>query len=108
MTRNLQIYLRYHSEVLPEDKEYQPGDIVTMDTGIANGTVFDHIGILDDSLNPQGLPKVINIWTTGYRTASMDLLGHQFPISHAKQPEILYRCIAEYILHLLYHGSCFL
>jgi uncharacterized protein YijF (DUF1287 family) len=78
-TRNLQIYFRFHSTVLPRDKDYQPGDIVTMDTGIANGTVFDHIGILDDRLNLRGLPKVINIWTTGYRTASMDLLGNQYP-----------------------------
>ena len=64
-----------------------------MDTKIVNGTKFDHIGIIDDSYDSQGLPKVINVWTTGSRTDSMDLLGNRavlFPFSNGgmkPQPE---------------------
>jgi uncharacterized protein YijF (DUF1287 family) len=54
-------------------------DIVLMDTGIANGTVFDHIGIVDQKKNADGLPLVINIWTVGSQTSAMDLLGKPYP-----------------------------
>ena len=50
-----------------------------MDTGIRNGTEYDHIGIVDDSKDEGGFPRVINIWTTGMRTSSMDLLGGAYP-----------------------------
>lgn len=81
-TRNLQIYFTYHSLALENEigtnmnNHYQPGDIVTMDTGISNGTKFDHIGIVDNSFDNQGFPNIINIWTNGCRTDTMDLLGN--------------------------------
>ncbi len=83
-TRNLNNYFFSNSKILPNDvashpKTFLPGDIVLMDTGIQNGTVFDHIGIIDNSMDGQGFPNVINIWTVGYRTASMDLLGNGYP-----------------------------
>ncbi len=84
-TRNLQTYLNFNSTVLENtitrntQSEFKPGDIVIMDTGIRNGTAFDHIGILDNAQDDQGYPRVINIWTIGYHTLSMDLLGGDYP-----------------------------
>jgi uncharacterized protein YijF (DUF1287 family) len=78
-TRTLRVYFQRHLIALPHDKRFQPGDIVLMNTGIDNGTAFDHIGILDETRDAQGLPKVINIWTVGHHTASMDLLGEAYP-----------------------------
>jgi hypothetical protein len=57
----------------------KPGDIVILDTGIQNGTMFDHIGIVDNEKNDSGNYQVINIWTIGYNTDSMSLLGQEYP-----------------------------
>lgn len=84
-TRNLQIYFQKHALSLAQSigpdnlRQWQAGDLVTFDTGIANGTVYDHIGIVNDAFTNQGFPTVINIWTIGYRTAAMDLLGVNYP-----------------------------
>jgi uncharacterized protein YijF (DUF1287 family) len=51
----------------------RPGDIILMDT-FPSRAGPDHIGILSDRLDPQGLPLVINNWTDGTVTAEMDLL----------------------------------
>jgi uncharacterized protein YijF (DUF1287 family) len=51
----------------------RPGDVVLMDT-FPDRSGPDHIGILSDRLDAQGLPLVINNWTTGTVTAEMDLL----------------------------------
>jgi uncharacterized protein YijF (DUF1287 family) len=51
----------------------RPGDIILMDT-FPNRSGPDHIGILSDRLDDQGLPFVINNWTDGTVTAEMDLL----------------------------------
>jgi uncharacterized protein YijF (DUF1287 family) len=56
-----------------------PGDIVVFDTGIPNGTTFDHIGIVDDQRDKDGNPRAINIWTVGLRTSSMALIGKDYP-----------------------------
>jgi uncharacterized protein YijF (DUF1287 family) len=56
-----------------------PGDIVVFDTGIPNGTAFDHIGIVDDVRDADGAYHAINIWTVGWRTSSMPLLGKTYP-----------------------------
>ena len=77
--RNLQVYFSHHALVLPADDEYGPGHIVTMDTGMPNGIPFDHIGLLDNGKDRQGLPLVINIWAMGLRTESMNLLGESYP-----------------------------
>jgi uncharacterized protein YijF (DUF1287 family) len=56
-----------------------PGDVVVFDTGIANGTPFDHIGIVDDQQDAEGHWRAINIWTLGRRTSSMALIGKPYP-----------------------------
>lgn len=84
-TRNLQIYLTHNAINIfngkgnPDKAKVKSGDIVILDTGIRNGTVFDHIGIVDDEFDGIGKNRVINIWTTGYRTESMSLLGRDYP-----------------------------
>jgi uncharacterized protein YijF (DUF1287 family) len=77
--RTLYPYLGHHAITLPNDSGYQAGDIVLMDTGIVNGTVFDHIGVVGKKKNAAGVPLVINIWTVGYRTAAMELLRKEYP-----------------------------
>lgn len=51
----------------------RPGDIILMDT-FPSRSGPDHIGILSDAVDAQGLPLVINNWTDGTVTAEMDLL----------------------------------
>jgi uncharacterized protein YijF (DUF1287 family) len=58
---------------------FQPGDLVLFETGIANGTPFDHIGVVDEARDADGFPTVINIWTVGAQTASIRLLGERYP-----------------------------
>lgn len=83
-TRNLKTWLDHHARTLtnaPPGKagaQWQPGDIVLMNTGVANGTVYDHIGIVGDSI-AAGRPLVINLWTIGYELAAMDLLDGEYP-----------------------------
>lgn len=77
--RNHFIYFSHHARVLPNDKDYQPGDIVLMDTISGNGTPHDHIGIVSDQKNAQGNYLVINIWTVGYQTNLMNLLKQDYP-----------------------------
>lgn len=63
----------------PEDP-LRPGDVIFMDT-FPSKAGPDHIGILSDRLDDQGLPFVINNWTTGTVTAEMDLLTF-VPVLH--------------------------
>ncbi len=51
----------------------RPGDIILMDT-FPQRAGPDHIGILSDRVDDQGLPYVINNWTDGTVTKEMDLL----------------------------------
>jgi uncharacterized protein YijF (DUF1287 family) len=51
----------------------RPGDVIFMDT-FPSKPGPDHIGILSDRVDDQGLPFVINNWTDGTTTAEMDLL----------------------------------
>ncbi|MCP4214128.1 MAG: DUF1287 domain-containing protein [bacterium] len=84
-TRNLDIFFRRHTEVLTVKPPAQtpamwlPGDIVTMDTGIQNGTVYDHIGIVSHRKNAEGIPLVINLWTVGDTLNEMELLNGDYP-----------------------------
>ncbi|HEY0253027.1 MAG TPA: DUF1287 domain-containing protein [Kofleriaceae bacterium] len=52
----------------------RPGDVILMDT-FPSRSGPDHIGILSDRVDDQGLPLVINNWTDGTVTAEMDLLS---------------------------------
>jgi len=58
----------------------RPGDVIFMDT-FPSKAGPDHIGILSDRVDDQGLPLVINNWTTGTVTAEMDLLTF-VPVLH--------------------------
>ncbi len=84
-TRNIQVYLSFNAMNYlntsdgKDSRAIKPGDIIIMDTGVKNGTQYDHIGIVDNTTDDQENYKVINIWTNGYRTASMDLLGKTYP-----------------------------
>ncbi|HUS30109.1 MAG TPA: DUF1287 domain-containing protein [Kofleriaceae bacterium] len=51
----------------------RPGDIILMDT-FPSRSGPDHIGIISDQLDENGLPLVINNWTNGTVTSEMDLL----------------------------------
>ncbi len=83
-TRNLKEYFdRYAARLtcLPPRQAadaWSAGDIAILDTGIANGTIYDHIGIVSDRTEG-GIPLVINIWVTGETTREMDLLNGSYP-----------------------------
>jgi uncharacterized protein YijF (DUF1287 family) len=83
--RNLERFLARHAQrptLAPERAAahaFQPGDLVLFETGIANGTPFDHIGVVDEARDADGFPMVINIWTVGAETASVRLLGDRYP-----------------------------
>jgi len=51
----------------------RPGDVIFMDT-FPSRSGPDHIGIISDRFDDQGLPLVINNWTNGTKTSEMDLL----------------------------------
>ncbi|MCX5748022.1 MAG: DUF1287 domain-containing protein [Proteobacteria bacterium] len=55
------------------DDPLRPGDVIFMDT-FPSRSGPDHMGILSDTLDAQGLPVVINNWTDGTVTTEMDLL----------------------------------
>ncbi|NIM10954.1 MAG: DUF1287 domain-containing protein [Candidatus Aminicenantes bacterium] len=84
-TRNLKRFFDYHAEILtiepPAKKpnEWLPGDIVIMDTGIPNGTIYDHIGIVSSRKTREGIPLVVNLWTIGCQLNEMELLNGDYP-----------------------------
>ena len=63
-----------HTAKLDDPKDpLRPGDVIFMDT-FPSRSGPDHIGILSDRVDDQGLPLVINNWTDGTVVAEMDLL----------------------------------
>jgi uncharacterized protein YijF (DUF1287 family) len=78
---NLVAFLRRHAVAgaIGSDRGLAPGDVVVFDTGIPNGSPFDHIGIVDDRRDSGGNLQAINIWTVGRRTSSMALIGKDYP-----------------------------
>ena len=63
-----------HTTKVDDPKDpYRPGDIILMDT-FPSRSGPDHIGIISDRVDDQGLPLVINNWTNGTVTSEMDLL----------------------------------
>jgi uncharacterized protein YijF (DUF1287 family) len=78
---NLVALLRRHAVAGAVGKAHgiAPGDVVVFDTGIPNGSPFDHIGIADDVKDEGGHPRAINIWTVGRHTSSMALIGQSYP-----------------------------
>jgi uncharacterized protein YijF (DUF1287 family) len=78
---NLVALLRRHAVAgaMAGSRGLGPGDVVVFDTGIPNGSPFDHIGIVDDVPDSDGHLRAINIWTVGRRTSSMALIGKDYP-----------------------------
>ena len=102
-TRNLKIFFDHHANVLTNETplkkpdQWRPGDIVLMDTGINNGTIYDHIGIVSARKNSQGIPLVINLWTVGWKLKEMELLNGDYPV-----------IVGHYRLHHpFYYGALF-
>ena len=63
-----------HTAKLDDPKDpLRPGDVIFMDT-FPSRSGPDHIGILSDRQDAQGMPLVINNWTDGTVVAEMDLL----------------------------------
>lgn len=63
--------------------KWQPGDIVLMDTGVNNGTIYDHIGMVSSQViqvDGEIRPLVLNLWTVGESLENMDLLDGEYPI----------------------------
>ena len=82
-TRNLQVLFEHYTLKLSNDPkpyklhDYLPGDVVVFDTGIPNGTPYDHIGVAIDKDDSQGLPMIVNIWNTGWQTMALPMLGYK-------------------------------
>jgi len=84
-TRNLKHFFDHHARSLTltppaqTPNQWRAGDIVLMDTGIENGTIYDHIGIVALEKNSNGVPLVINLWTVGSKLNKMELLNGDYP-----------------------------
>ncbi|MCP4153659.1 MAG: DUF1287 domain-containing protein [bacterium] len=84
-TRNLKHFFDHNARILNTQPpllspdQWKPGDIVLMDTGIVNGTIYDHIGIVSSRKDAAGIPLVINLWATGYDLNEMELLTGVYP-----------------------------
>lgn len=100
-TRNLKRYFDHNARVLTNDPparrgdQWRGGDIVLMDTGIRNGTIYDHIGIVSDNKDIDGNPLVYNLWTVGWKLKEMQLLNGDYP-----------KIVGHYRLHHpMYYGA---
>ena len=74
-------HLEAHTAALDDASDpYRPGDVVFMDT-FPSRPGPDHIGIVSNHVDDQGLPYIINNWTDGTVTTEMDLLTF-VPVTH--------------------------
>ena len=74
-------HLEAHTAALDDAGDpYRPGDVIFMDT-FPSRPGPDHIGIISNRTDDQGLPLVINNWTDGTVTTEMDLLTF-VPVTH--------------------------
>lgn len=82
--RTILPYFEHAYTKLPTDPRdsafpYFPGDIVFMNT--IGDSEPEHVGVVSDVLGGSGLPLIINNWTEGTVTRSMDLL-RSVPVTH--------------------------
>jgi uncharacterized protein YijF (DUF1287 family) len=74
-------HLEAHTAALDDAKDpLRPGDVIFMDT-FPSRPGPDHIGIVSNHVDDQGLPLIINNWTDGTTTTEMDLLTF-VPVTH--------------------------
>jgi uncharacterized protein YijF (DUF1287 family) len=83
--RSAIVYFRRHWEARSASYEdtkdpVRPGDVVFLDT-FENRPGPDHVGVASDAKGESGHPLLINLWTFGYTTRPMDLLG-AVPVTH--------------------------
>jgi uncharacterized protein YijF (DUF1287 family) len=83
--RSAIVYFQRHWE--PHDKRFddpndpvRPGDVIFLDT-FENKPGPDHVGVASETRGESGHPTLINLWTFGYTTREMDLLG-SWPVTH--------------------------
>jgi uncharacterized protein YijF (DUF1287 family) len=77
--RSAIVYFRRHWEAHSAKYDdandpVRPGDVVFLDT-FPNRPGPDHVGVASDALGESGHRTLINLWTFGYTTQAMDLLG---------------------------------
>jgi uncharacterized protein YijF (DUF1287 family) len=83
--RSAIVYFRRHwqarSASYEDEKDpVRPGDVIFLDT-FENRPGPDHVGVASDVSSESGHPLLINLWTFGYTTRAMDLLG-AIPVTH--------------------------
>lgn len=83
--KNLAPWFKHHWTPLPTDANFMPGDVVLMDTLPQAGP--DHIGVVSDGTGPSGKALIINNWTYGSTTTSMDLLSFVTVTGHYRWPD---------------------
>jgi len=66
-------WFQRHYAALPTDRDFQPGDVVFLDTFPARDGP-EHVGLVSNAPR-DGTPLVINNWTDGYVDSEMALLG---------------------------------
>jgi uncharacterized protein len=76
--RNVVVYFKRHwiersARLDDAGDPLRPGDVVFLDTLPRPGP--DHVGIVTQAKGESGFPLVVNLWTFGFRTQAMDLLG---------------------------------
>ncbi|MDC0335330.1 DUF1287 domain-containing protein [Pseudodesulfovibrio sp.] len=80
----LTVFLKHNALSLAADVHqdpygFEPGDIVVFSTGLTGEGEPDRVGIVDDTFNAAGFPKVITVWDMGQSTDRLDVLGRDNP-----------------------------
>ena len=71
--KTLLVWFLRHAKSITAGADYQPGDIVFLDTFPAKEGA-EHVGLVSDRKR-DGMPLVVNNWTDGYVDVELPLLG---------------------------------
>lgn len=71
--KTLLVWFRRHAKTIAADTDYEPGDIVFLDTFPARAGA-EHVGLVSDRMQA-GKPLIVNNWTDGYVDSELPLLG---------------------------------
>lgn len=71
--KTLLVWFRRHARNVAASRDYQPGDVVFLDT-FPSRPGAEHVGLVSDRMQ-DGRPLIINNWTDGAVDAEMPLLG---------------------------------